>query len=48
MRVKSVKSLNRWQSMIQTIYHIMKMQAGQLEIEYVPGESDTFIIHLES
>ena len=51
---KSVKSINPWPSVIQTIYDIVKVHSGELKVETKParagsdgeGEGTEFIISL--
>ena len=44
--MKSVKSLNQFKSVIQTVYDIVKAHGGELKVETNEGEGTTFIIHL--
>jgi signal transduction histidine kinase len=46
MSKKSVKSLNLCQSVIQTIYDIVKAHGGELKVETKEGEGSEFIIQL--
>ena len=43
---KSVKSIHPWQSVIQTIYDIVKVHGGELKVETKEGENSEFIIQL--
>ena len=43
---KSVKSINPWPSVIQTIYDIVKAHGGELKVETKEGEGSEFIIQL--
>jgi light-regulated signal transduction histidine kinase (bacteriophytochrome) len=43
---KSVKSLNQFKSVIQTVYDIVKAHGGELKVETKEGEGSTFIIQL--
>ena len=43
---KSVKSINPWPSVIQTIYDIVKAHCGELKVETKEGEGSKFIIQL--
>ena len=44
--MKSVKSINPFKSVIQTIYDIVKAHGGELRVETKEGEGAEFIIHL--
>ena len=44
--MKSVKSINQCQSVIQTIYDIVKAHGGELKVETEEGEGSEFIIQL--
>ncbi len=44
--MKSVKSINPCQSVIQTIYDIVKVHGGELKVETKEGEGSEFIILL--
>ncbi len=44
--IKSVKSINPYQSVIQTSYDIVKAQGGDLKEETTEGEGTTFIIQI--
>ena len=41
-----MKSINPWQSIIQTIYAIIKAHGGELKVETKEGEGSVFIIQL--
>ena len=43
---KSVKSINPWPFVIQTIYDIVKALGGELKVETKEGEGSEFIIQL--
>jgi signal transduction histidine kinase len=43
---KSVKSINLWESVIQTVYDIVKAHGGELKVETKEGEGSEFIIQL--
>jgi signal transduction histidine kinase len=43
---KSVKSLNQFKSVIQTVYDIVKAHSGELKMETKEGEGSVFIIVL--
>jgi C4-dicarboxylate-specific signal transduction histidine kinase len=43
---KSVKSINLWESVIQTVYDIVKAPGGELKVETKEGEGSEFIIQL--
>lgn len=45
MKIKSVKSINQWQSVIQTTHDIIKAHGGSLDIQSQPGQT-IFQIHL--
>jgi hypothetical protein len=47
MKINSVKSINQWQSVIQTTNDIVKTHGGRLDINSMPGEKTTFTINLE-
>lgn len=44
--MKSVKSINPFQSVIQTIYDIVKEHGGELKVETKEGEGSELIIKL--
>ena len=44
--MKSVKSINQCQSVIQTIYDIVKAHGGELKVVTNEGEGAEFIIQL--
>ena len=44
--MKSVKSINQCESVIQTIYDIIKAHGGDLKVETKEGEGAEFVIHL--
>ena len=44
--MKSVKSINQCQSVIQTINDIVKAHGGELKVETKGGEGSEFIIQL--
>ena len=44
--MKSVKSINPWPSVIQTIYDIVKAHGGEIKVETATREGTTFIIQL--
>ena len=44
--MKSVKSINQCQSVIQTIYDIIKAHGGDLKVETKEWEGAEFIIEL--
>jgi len=44
--MKSVKSINPFKSVIQTIYDIVKAHGGELTVETKEGEGAEFIIGL--
>ncbi len=47
MKIKSVKSINPFKSVIQTIYDIVtKGHGGRMEVESVEGVGSEFIIQL--
>jgi len=46
MKTESVKSINPFKSVIQTIYDIVKAHGGELKVETKEGEGSTFIIQL--
>ena len=46
MKMKSVKSINQCQSVIQTIYDIVKAHGGELKVVTEEGEGSVFIIQL--
>ncbi len=46
--MKSVKSLNRFKSVIQTSYDIIKAHNGTIKVESKEGEGSEFIIQLYS
>jgi signal transduction histidine kinase len=46
MKKKSVKSINQWQSVIQTTHDIVKAHGGSLKIGSEIGKGSTFIIDL--
>jgi signal transduction histidine kinase len=43
---KSVKSVNPWQSVIQTSYDIMKAHGGEIKVNSDDGEGSVFNIYL--
>ena len=43
---KSAKSIHLWQSVIQTIYNIVKAHSGELKVETNRGSGSQFIIQL--
>lgn len=43
---KSVKSINPWQSVIQTSYDIIKAHGGNIHLISQEDEGTKFIIHL--
>ena len=45
-KIKSVKSINPWPSVIQTSYDIVKAHGGELKVETKEMEGTTFIIQL--
>ena len=45
-KMKSVKSINPWPSVIQTSYDIVKAHGGELKVETKEGEGSEFIIEL--
>ena len=44
--MKSVKSINSWSSVIQTIYDIVKAHGGELKVETKEGVGSIFIISI--
>jgi signal transduction histidine kinase len=44
---KSVESINRCKSVIQTSYDIVKAHGGELKVETKEGEGTTFSVILE-
>ena len=44
--MKSVKSINPFKSVIQTIYDIIKAHGGEIKVETNEGEGTEFIIQL--
>jgi hypothetical protein len=44
--MKSVKSINPIESVIQTTYDIIKAHSGELKVETKEGEGAEFVIHL--
>ena len=44
--MKSVKSINPIESVIQTTYDIVKAQEGEIKVETKEGEGSVFIIQL--
>ena len=44
--MKSVKSLNQFKSVIQTMYDIIKAHGGEIKVETKANDGTTFIIHL--
>ena len=44
--MKSVKSLNQFKSVIQTVYDIVKAHGGELKVETKEGNGTKFIIQL--
>ena len=45
-KIKSVKSMNLCQSVIQTNYDIVKAHGGELKVETKEGEGSVFTIQL--
>ncbi len=45
-KIKSVQSINPCQSVIQTIYDIVKAHDGEIKVETKEGEGSEFIIQL--
>jgi len=45
---KSVKSINPFKSVIQTIYDIVKAHGGELKLETTIGNGTEFIIQLSN
>ena len=45
---KSVKSMNAWPSVIQTIYGIVKAHGGELKVETKESEGSAFSIILNN
>ena len=48
MKFKSVKSINQSQSMVLTLFDIVKAHGGELRVESVEGEGTTFIIEFSN
>jgi K+-sensing histidine kinase KdpD len=46
--MKSVKSLNQFKSVFQTVYNIIKAHGGELKVETKEGEGSMFIIQLSN
>lgn len=46
MKIKSVKSINPFKSVIQTSYNIVKAHGGELKVETKEGTGSEFIIQL--
>jgi signal transduction histidine kinase len=46
MKIKSVKSINLRQSVIQTIYDIVKAHGGELKLQSKENEGTEFTIEL--
>ena len=46
MKIISVKSIHRWQSVIQTSYDILKAHGGEIKVETKENEGSAFIIQL--
>ena len=46
MKIKSVKSINPFKSVIQTMYDIVKAHGGELKVETKEGESTEFMVVL--
>ena len=46
MKIKSVKSINPFKSVIQTSYDTVKAHVGDLKVETKEGEGSTFIIQI--
>ena len=46
MKIESVKSINPFKSVIQTIYDIVKAHGGELKVETKEGEGSEFTIIL--
>ena len=44
--MKSVKSLNQFKSVIQTVYDIVKAHGGEIKVDTKENEGTTFIIQL--
>lgn len=44
--LKSVKSINQCQSVVQTFYDIVKAYGGELKVETKEGEGTEFIIQI--
>ncbi len=44
--ITSVKSLNHFKSVVQTIYDIVKAHGGEIKVEIKEGEGAEFIISL--
>ena len=44
--MRSVKSINPFKSVIQTIYDIVKAHGGEIKVETKQNEGTTFIIQL--
>ena len=44
--MKSVKSINPFKSVIQTMYDIIKAHGGEIKVETKEGEGAEFIIQL--
>jgi len=46
MKMKSVQSIHPCESVVQTIYDIVKAHGGELKVETKEGEGSEFIITL--
>ncbi len=46
MKTKSVQSIHPCQSVIQTMYNIVKAHGGEIKVETKEGEGSEFIIQL--
>ncbi len=46
MKIKSVKSLNPFKSVIQTSYDFIKTHGGEIKVETKEGDGTEFIIQL--
>ena len=45
-KINSVKSINLCQSVIQTIYDIVKAHGGEIKVETMVGEGSEFVIQI--
>ena len=45
-KLKSMKSINPYSSVIQTTYDIVKVHGGELKVETKEGEGSKFIIQI--